>query len=62
MRLLSDDQQEFLWEKLYQGLNRPSFPFQLVKENLKTIDGKLEAYYAVIASNFILGNIGIDLM
>jgi hypothetical protein len=62
MRLLSEQQQQFIWDHLFEELTRSSFPFLLSKENLRTIDGKSEAYYAVIATNFIAGRIGVDLM
>lgn len=62
MRLLSEEQQEIIWNELYEALSHQSFPFILNRNNLRTIDGKAEAYYAVIATNFIAGRIGIDLM
>lgn len=62
MRLLPEEQQQFIWDHLFEELTRSSFPFLVNKEHLRTIDGKLEAYYAVIATNFITGRIGVDLM
>jgi hypothetical protein len=62
MRLLPEEHQQFIWDHLFDELTRSSFPFLLNKENLRTIDGKSEAYYAVIATNFIAGRIGVDLM
>jgi hypothetical protein len=63
MRLLSEDQQKLIWDSLYGALSdSSSYPFIIKRENLRTIDGKSEAYYAAIAANFIAGTIGVDLM
>jgi hypothetical protein len=62
MRLLSDDQQKIIWDRLYDDMRIANLPFDLHRANFRTIDGQLEAYYAVLATNFIAGNIGVDLM
>jgi hypothetical protein len=64
MRLLPENQQQLIWDSLYESLTSvsSSYPFVIKRENLRTIDGKAEAYYAAIAANFIAGTIGVDLM
>jgi hypothetical protein len=58
MRLLPVDAQTKLWDALYTGLDdNPQLPFILQRENFGTIDGYYEAYYAVLASNFVAGSI-----
>lgn len=59
MRLLSLADQNSIWDSLVQGLDEHhDVPFIIHKENFGTIDGHMEAYYAVLSSNYIAG--GID--
>lgn len=63
MRLLSDEDQSKLWQAVYHGLSsHPDFKFHLHLNNLGTIDGHMEAYYAVLASNYIEGSIDVELV
>lgn len=63
MRLLSDDDQSKLWQAVYHGLSsHPDFKFHLDLSNLGTIDGHMEAYYAVLAANYIEGSINAELV
>lgn len=58
LRLLPEDRQENLWTQLVNGLaNTPDIPFRIDKNNVGTIDGRSEAFYAVLASNYIVGSI-----
>lgn len=58
MRLLSPETQSQLWKNLVNGLNqRLDIPFLIVKQNIGTIDGHAEAFFAVLASNYIAGSI-----
>lgn len=58
MRLLEESDQKLLWKSLVEALNyHPLNPFILHLEDLGTISGHLEAYYAVLSSNFIAGTI-----
>lgn len=62
MRLLPEVEQNTLWESLTQGLNNhKSNFFKIDINNLGTISGHLEAYYAVLSSNYIAGNIDANL-
>ena len=62
MRLLSVDAQTKLWDVLYDGLdNSAQMPFIVRRENFGTIDGYFEAYYAVLASNYVAGSINGNL-
>jgi len=63
MRLLSDEDQSKLWQAVYHGLSsHPDFKFHVSLNNLGTIDGHMEAYYAVLASNYIEGSIDAELV
>ena len=61
-RLLPEEEQLHIWNSLHRGLraNR-NVPFVIDKENLGTIDGYFEAYYAVLASNYVAGSVDGDL-
>lgn len=58
MRLLSSNDQQIVWDKLiYDLIHHPIINFHILAQNFGTIDGHLEAFYAVIASNYIVGSI-----
>ena len=57
MRLLSDDQQVKLWDTLYNSFKFSNIPCKFDRESFVTIDGYFEAYYAVLASNYVAGSI-----
>lgn len=62
MRLIPKETQEAIWLNLYTGLPQvDGVPFAVDRENLGTINGHDEAYYAVLASNYIEGTIDGDL-
>jgi len=53
MRLLPMQKQALIWSHVMHLNQYPGNPFSIVSENLGTIDGSAEAYYAVLASNYI---------
>lgn len=58
MRLLSRSDQSKLWKTAYDCLyNHEDVPFIINSNNFGTIEGYDEAYYAVLASNYIAGSI-----
>eukprot|EP00428_Durinskia_dybowskii_P066965 CAMPEP_0170365636 /NCGR_PEP_ID=MMETSP0117_2-20130122/6004_1 /TAXON_ID=400756 /ORGANISM="Durinskia baltica, Strain CSIRO CS-38" /LENGTH=547 /DNA_ID=CAMNT_0010620199 /DNA_START=104 /DNA_END=1747 /DNA_ORIENTATION=+ len=58
MRLLESKDQEFLWDALVHQLKQsPEVPFHIDRKNFGTISGHEEAFYAVMASNYIAGSI-----
>jgi Golgi nucleoside diphosphatase len=62
-RLLPEEDQLYIWNCLHDGLqSNKNVPFVIEKENLGTIDGKFEAYYAVLASNYVAGSVDGDLL
>ena len=62
MRLLSEPIQTVIFDELVKGLlNYPEIPFIISKDNFGLIDGRHEAYYAVLASNFIIGRLDTSL-
>ena len=62
MRLLDANKQKDIWDAIYHGLNsKETIPFRIEYDNLGTINGHQEAYYAVLSSNYIEGSINGDL-
>jgi len=62
MRLLTEAEQSLIWGTLIEELPKnTSIPFPIHPENFGTLDGQLEAYYAVLASNYIANTIDGDL-
>lgn len=62
MRLLPQSSQQSIWEALHNGLlTNPDFAFLIDTDNMGTIDGSQEAFYAAISSNFIEGSIDADM-
>lgn len=63
MRLLSNDDQDAIWDRLVLDSNAHSLmPFRLSRDRVGTINGTFEAYYAVLAANFIGGNLDTSLV
>lgn len=63
MRLLLEEKQEKLWNTVVEYLNKDERnPFTIYRENLGTIDGDSEAYYAALSSNYIAKSIDGNLM
>jgi Golgi apyrase len=63
MRLLPEEKQEKLWSTVVEYLNKDERnPFTIYRENLGTIDGDSEAYYAALSSNYIAKSIDGNLM
>lgn len=62
MRLLSEEIQETIWDTLVYSLqNRNDVQFKISRKHFGTISGHQEAFYAVLASNYIFGSIDGDL-
>jgi len=70
MRLLTYEQQIWIYDHLYQGLvvhhrtdndtssSSPSFVFTLFqRSDIATLSGNLEGFYGVVAANYLQGNI-----
>ena len=63
MRSLSTDDQSALWSAVVGMLeDDPTTPFHINPHNFGTISGKLEAYYAVIAANYVAGRVDSNLI
>jgi len=66
MRLLPLELQTEIYDALAQGLTSPEargiVPFVVERENLGTIDGTDEGYFAALAVNYLSGVIGPDLI
>eukprot|EP01038_Epipyxis_sp_PR26KG_P009285 gene9285-12511_t len=57
-RLISDEEQVGIWTTLAEGLRKhKDIPLYINESNFGTISGYMEAYYAVLCSNFIEGTI-----
>lgn len=63
MRILDDEVRSALWDTIVQQMNEdPTVPFQVSRQNCGTLSGHMEAFYAVVASNYIAGSIDANLM
>jgi len=63
MRLLTDEQQEAVYDALYEGLRTaPEFVFYgLQRSDIQTLSGELEGFYGAVAANYLKGTITADL-
>lgn len=63
MRLLTDEQQEAVYDALYEGLRTaPEFVFHgLRRSDIQTLSGELEGFYGAVAANYLKGTITADL-
>ncbi|CAM9716234.1 unnamed protein product, partial [Ectocarpus fasciculatus] len=58
MRLLPLETQEAIYDEVYAALvGNPLFPFALDRGDVGTLDGDMEAFYAVLSANFLAGRI-----
>ncbi|KAG5180166.1 nucleoside phosphatase family-domain-containing protein [Tribonema minus] len=58
MRLVEEPSQLQVYDALYEALAVDAvFPFHVHRRNLDTIDGASEAYYAVLATNYLEGRV-----
>lgn len=57
MRLLSDNEQDAVYDALYEGLmEAPSFVFRGMKRSdIETLSGELEGFYGAVAANYLQG-------
>lgn len=63
MRLLREDEQANIYDSLTAGMaSHPDVPFVIQRENLKTIGGDEEGYFAALAVNYLAGRLGSDLL
>jgi len=63
MRLLEESEQEAVYDALYEGLlGDDSFVFRgIQRKDVATLSGEMEAYYGVLAANFLQGIIDTEL-
>lgn len=62
MRLLTAEQQQAVYDALYQGLTTdPDFAFDLQRDDIATLSGDLEGYYGAVAANYLHGTINAQL-
>ena len=63
MRLLDADEQEAVYDALYEGLMEyDSFVFRsMQREDISTLSGELEGFYGAVAANFLVGVIDTKL-
>ncbi|CAM9563237.1 unnamed protein product, partial [Scytosiphon promiscuus] len=58
MRMLPPETQEVIYDEIHASLaGDPSFPFALERDAVGTIDGDMEAFFAVLSANFLAGRI-----
>ena len=56
MRVLSESDQKAIYDALYEGYKRSSVRFYLSRDNLRTIDGEMEAVYGWLTVNVLVGH------
>jgi hypothetical protein len=63
MRLLKEDDQEAVYDALFQGLQQAdSFVFSGMKrDDIFTLSGDLEGYYGAVAANYLTGTVDANL-
>ena len=57
MRVLSESDQKAIYDALYEGYKRSSVRFYLSRDNLRTIDGEMEAVYGWLTVNVLVGHL-----
>lgn len=63
MRLLSRNASSMIWDHIVENLSKDqSFLFKISRQNVRTITGKEEAYFAAISTNYILRKIDANLV
>jgi hypothetical protein len=63
MRLVPENDQTRIWDQVVQSLNTAQrFPFHISRENVRTIHGREEAFYAALSTNYIAKRIDSNLM
>mmetsp|Transcript_7800 Transcript_7800/g.17274 ORF Transcript_7800/g.17274 Transcript_7800/m.17274 type:complete len:514 (-) Transcript_7800:334-1875(-) len=63
MRLLSESEQDAIYDAVYEGLlARPNFVFRgMRRADIGTLPGSLEGYYGAVAANYLKGTIDANL-
>ncbi|KAL3923487.1 MAG: hypothetical protein SGILL_001627 [Bacillariaceae sp.] len=63
MRLLDVEEQEAVYDAVYQGLmDSPTFKFSgMERKDIATLSGEMEAFYGAVAANFLQGVIDTEL-
>ena len=63
MRLVSEEDQSRIWDQVVQSmLADKRFPFHISRDNVRTISGKEEAFFAALSTNYIAKRIDSNLM
>lgn len=60
MRVLSESDQKAIYDALYEGYKRSSVRFYLSRDNLRTIDGEMEAVYGWLTVNVLVGPVFLE--
>lgn len=63
MRLLSESEQDAIYDALYEGLlGTPDFVFRGIRrDDIGTLSGELEGFYGAVAANYLKGTINAKL-
>ena len=63
MRLISEKDQNSIWDRVVNDLNADDdVVFDISRENVRTINGHEEAYYAALSTNYLAKKINSNLM
>uniref|UniRef100_A0A7S3LIK7 Uncharacterized protein n=1 Tax=Aplanochytrium stocchinoi TaxID=215587 RepID=A0A7S3LIK7_9STRA len=60
MRLLEKEEEETIYDVIYETFPTLGYPFSLPRSHISTISGQDEGYYALIAVNYLMGRISDD--
>lgn len=62
MRLIPEEDQNRVWDQVVLSMQKDSrFPFLISRDNVRTINGKEEAFFAALSTNYIAKRIDSDL-
>lgn len=54
--------QEVIYDTIYRHFGHDrKFPFKLLRQNIGTLSGRLEGYYAALSANYLTGRINTHL-
>ena len=60
---MSEADQGHIWDHVVSAMrDEERFPFRISRENVRTINGREEAYYAALSTNYIAKKIDSNLM
>lgn len=60
---MSEEDQDHIWDRVVAAMQQEErFPFLISRDNVRTINGREEAYFAALSTNYIAKKIDSNLM